>query len=73
VLDFARAVLDQAGYKTPEPQPEPVGASYADAMWRFSESVDKLQSSWNDYWASSSAAMARSFRRISTIFVSGNA
>ncbi len=43
VLDFARAVLDQAGYKTPKPQPEPVGASYADAMWRFSESVDKLQ------------------------------
>jgi hypothetical protein len=43
VLDFARALLDQAGYKAPTPEPEPVGATYADAMWRFVEGVDNLQ------------------------------
>lgn len=43
VLDFARDLLDQAGYKAPTPEPEPVGTTYADAMWRFVEGVDNLQ------------------------------
>jgi len=37
---FARALLDQAGYKTPEKKPEP--PAYTDDLWRFTEGADRI-------------------------------